>query len=251
VPKALILSVIITGLILVICTWFLLIGWGTDRVDTIATAANLPPLILADRFWGSAYWIVLIALINSTLAVCIASNLVGTRMYYSMARTGALPAWFAKIHPKYKTPVNAVHAQFLVIVVSAVILTKWWGKENIWFVDGGMITFALGTIYILGNLSVITYYLREKRDSFNWLTHGLFPVATSIAMVVLFYKSLNPFPPAPFKWGPIVVGVWSVLGIAVVALLAMLGKESWLQAAGRAADERPETPEELAHRPSF
>ena len=30
-----------------------------------------------------------------------------------------------------------------------------------------MITFALGTIYILGNLSVITYYLREKRDSFN------------------------------------------------------------------------------------
>ena len=77
VPKALILSVIITGLILVICTWFLLIGWGTDKVGTIATAANLPPLILADRFWGSAYWIVLIALINSTLAVCIASNLVG------------------------------------------------------------------------------------------------------------------------------------------------------------------------------
>ena len=39
---ALVLSVIITGLILVICTWFLLIGWGTDRVDSIATAANLP-----------------------------------------------------------------------------------------------------------------------------------------------------------------------------------------------------------------
>jgi hypothetical protein len=37
----------------------------------------------------------------------------------------------------------------------------------------------------------------------------------------------------------------------VVAVLAMLGKEQWLAAAGRAADERPETPEELAHRPSF
>jgi amino acid transporter len=251
VPKALVLSVIITGLILVVCTWFLLIGWGTDRVDSIATAANLPPLILADRFWGSAYWIVLIALINSTLAVCIASNLVGTRMYYSMARTGALPEWFAKVHPKYKTPINCVHAQFAVIVVGAVILTKWWGKENIWFVDGGMITFALGTIYILGSLSVITYYLREKRDQFNVLTHGVFPVATSVAMVILFYKSLNPFPPAPFKWGPISVFVWAIAGVILVAVLAMLGKESWLQAAGRAADERPESPEELAHRPTF
>ena len=111
------------------------------------------------------------------------------------------------MHPKYKTPINAVHAQFVVIVVSAVILTKWWGKENIWFVDGGMITFALGTIYILGSVSVLVYYLREKRDQLQ-LAHAR---ACSRSRrrsrwSILFYKSLNPFPPAPFKWGPIVVG---------------------------------------------
>lgn len=251
VPRALILSVLGTGLLLIVCTWFLLIGWGTDDVAKIATADNLPPLILADRFWGSAYWIVLIALINSTLAVCIASNLVGTRMWYSMARAGALPKKFAEIHPKYKTPINAVHAQFIVIVVSAIILTAWWGKENIWFVDGGMITFALGTVYILGSISVLVYYWRERRSEFNWFTHGLFPVVSTIAMIILFYKSLNPFPPAPFKWGPIVVGVWAVLGVLLVAFLAATGREQWLSAAGQAAEERPETPEELAHRPSY
>ena len=95
VPRALILSVLITGSILVIATWFLLLGWGTDNVASIASSSQLPPLVLADKYWGSFYWIVLLALVNSTLAVCIASNLVGTRMWYSMGKSGALPKWFA------------------------------------------------------------------------------------------------------------------------------------------------------------
>ena len=62
VPRALILSVLITGSILVIATWFLLLGWGTDNVASIATSSQLPPLVLADKYWGSFYWIVLLAL---------------------------------------------------------------------------------------------------------------------------------------------------------------------------------------------
>ena len=71
-------------------------------------------------------------------------------------------------------------------------------------------------------------------------------------MVVLFYKSLNPFPLALFKWGPIVVGVWAVLGIAVVALLAdtRQGEPGSRRPAARRTNAR-RPPEELAHRPSF
>jgi amino acid transporter len=251
VPKALILSVIITGCILVFCTWFLLLGWGTDNVAGIATASNLPPLILADKYWGSLYWIVLVALVNSTLAVCIASNLVGTRMWYSMGRSGALPKWVTKLHPKYRTPWNAIHVQFAVIVISGIVLTWWWGKSNIWFVDGSMITFALGGIYMLGSLSVLVYYWREKRSEFNFFLHFVFPVVSIGAMLVLWYKSLNPFPPAPFKWGPITTFVWAIAGIVLLVVLAATGREKWLASAGQAVEERPETPEELAHRPAI
>ena len=38
VPKALIISVLVTGSILVICTWFLLLGWGTKNVAAIGDA---------------------------------------------------------------------------------------------------------------------------------------------------------------------------------------------------------------------
>jgi amino acid transporter len=251
VPRALILSVLITGSILVIATWFLLLGWGTDNVAAIAGSSQLPPLVLADKYWGSFYWIVLLALVNSTLAVCIASNLVGTRMWYSMGKSGALPKWFAQINPKYKTPWNATHVQFGLIVGSAVILTWWWGKNNIWFVDGSMITFALGAIYVLGSVAVLKYFWTEKRDEFNWVLHGLFPLVSICAIAILWYKSLNPFPPAPFKWGPVTAFVWFGLGIIVVALLAATGKERWAETAASAVDDRPETAEEIATRPNF
>jgi amino acid transporter len=189
--------------------------------------------------------------VNSTIAVCIASNLVGTRMYYSMARAGALPKWFTQLHPKFRTPWNATHAQFFVTIASAVILTWWWGKNNIWFVDGSMITFALGGVYMLGSLAVLVYYGWRKRDEFNPILHGVFPIVSLVAMGILWYKSLRPWPPAPFHYGPISAFVWMGAGVVLVAVLAFLGKEDWLAAAGRAVDERPETPEELAHRPAF
>ena len=31
-----------------------------------------------------------------------------SRLMYSMARSGMLPAWFGKLHPKFRTPVNAL-----------------------------------------------------------------------------------------------------------------------------------------------
>jgi hypothetical protein len=141
--------------------------------------------------------------------------------------------------------------QFAVILISAVLLTWWWGKENIWFVDGGMITFALGAIYVLGNVAVLLYYTREKRDEFNIILHGVFPVVSSVAVGIIWWESLHPFPVAPFKWGPITTFVWAGIGVVIVAVLALMGKEEWLAAAGRAAEERPETPEELAHRPQI
>ena len=45
--------------------------------------------------------------------------------------------------------------------------------------------------------------------------------------------------------------VWFGLGIVVVAVLAVTGKERWATTAAAALQERPETPEELATRPGF
>ena len=202
-PKALILSVLITGRILVICTWFLLLGWGTEeRRRHRRRVATCRRSILADKYWGSAYWIVLLALVNSTIAVCIASNLVGTRMWYSMAEPARCRSGSLRSIRKYKTPWNATHAQFVVIVGSAVILTWWWGKDNIWFVDGGMITFALGAMYMLGSLAVLMYFWTRSATSSTRSCTGCSRCVSICAIRILWYKSLNPFPAGAVQVGP-------------------------------------------------
>lgn len=39
---------------------------------------------------------------------CSASMLSAPRMTYALARLGFLPAWFGKIHPRFRTPVNSI-----------------------------------------------------------------------------------------------------------------------------------------------
>jgi hypothetical protein len=46
------------------------------------------------------------------------------------------------------------------------------------------------------------------------------------------------------------VGAWLLIGIAILAVLRARGNEQWLSKAGAAISERPETAEELQHRPA-
>jgi amino acid transporter len=39
---------------------------------------------------------------------CSASMLSAPRMTYALARLGSLPAWFGRVHPRFRTPVNSI-----------------------------------------------------------------------------------------------------------------------------------------------
>ena len=108
VPRAIVSTIVIMGAYLVFTSWGILIGWGTDDLGALVASKELPPFVLARRFWGAGWVVMLFALLNSMIAVSIASSLVSTRMWYAMARSGALPKSLAAIHPRHKTPVNAV-----------------------------------------------------------------------------------------------------------------------------------------------
>ena len=46
------------------------------------------------------------------------------------------------------------------------------------------------------------------------------------------------------------MGAWLLIGIAILVVLRARGNEEWLSKAGAAINERPETAEELEHRPA-
>lgn len=238
VPRAVIGSILILGVFLVIVEWGIMIGWGTKNVAGIPTSAEFPALVLAHRFWGGAWFFVLLALFSSVMAVSQAANNVSTRMWFSMARAGVLPRQLQYVHPTYKTPVNTILLQFVFSVICGLVFGIWLGPVVAFnLLQGLMLVIAVIVVYSLANVGVILYYWRERRSEFNPFMHGFIPVATTIALIYLLYQSFNPPPAAPYSYGPWIVAVWVLISVAIMIVLNRRGQEDWLMRAGAIAAE--------------
>jgi amino acid transporter len=247
IPRAVLGAVILIGLYLIFCVWGLQVGWGTNNLPALANSTLLPGLAAAKHIWGGAWVIALIALINSVIAVAIVCMTMTTRIWYAMGRIGALPRPLAKVHPRYKTPTNAIAAQTLVTIILGFGVGFWFGPSDVYNVTGLMNLFALIPVYIIANYGIVRMYRGEFKSEFNIGLHVIAPLIGSAGLLWLLYKSLNPFPASPTKWAPIIVAVWLVLGVIITSIMLRLGKKQWLVKAGQAAHERPETSEELRH----
>ena len=71
-------------------------------------------------------------------------------------------------------------------------------------------------------------------DEFNWFSHFLVPLAATAALAYLLYKSFSPFPASPYKYSPLIVGLWIIGGVVILAITRARGREGWLMKAGEA-----------------
>jgi amino acid transporter len=240
VPRAIVCTIVIMGAYLVFTSWGILIGWGTDDLASLIASKELPPFVLARRFWGRGWVVMLFALLNSMIAVSIASSLVSTRMWYAMARSGALPKSLASIHPRHKTPINAVSFQMLVTLTSGLGLGYWVGPDQVFYLMGTILTLALALIYGAGNLGVFLHYRRHQAE-FRPIIHAVFPLISTLAVLWVAYKSIVPLPPGPLAYAPAIATVWLLGGVTVLIVSKGLGREDWLLAANVAARQTAES----------
>ena len=231
VPIGLVGSVIILMIYFVFVTWGYLVGAGVSKVAAAAADPTLPwPVaIMAHRVWSGGWVLLLFALINSAIAVSIASFNGGTRTWYAMGRSGALPTALGKVNPAKKTPVNAIHLEVGIQVIAFVCVLIW-GASDVFFSWANAITIGLVLMYILANIGVVKYYLTEGRAQFNPLLHVVIPVIASAAGIVVVWKSYF----APFtSTGPVFWGLMvfiTVLAITILALVYMRirRQEEWM-----------------------
>jgi amino acid transporter len=243
VPRAVFLALVIMGFFLIICAWGILSGWGTTHIKSFVSSSEPPYFVLAKKFWASAgVPIILLALLNSALAVTIASTNVTTRMWFSMARSGALPRGLARLNRRYRTPVNALFLQTVISVVIGLGAAALIGPAKVFNVVGLMFTFALIPVFVLGALACFLLYWREYRSEFNWLLHVVSPVITVAALLTVGYYSLNPAPVYPFDWALPICGAWLVVGLIILVVLKIRGNENWMRGAGEAVLDRPIEP---------
>jgi amino acid transporter len=244
-PIAIVVSLLLMGAFYVFTSYGLAIGWGTKTFDSTFAGQSFGVFEnLAQRLWGGGWVLLLFALINSAFAVGMASTNAATRVMYSMGRSGALPKWFDDVHPKFKTPRNAIIFQTALTLAVAYIGGFWIGPDQVYFFFGLVITFGLIGVYGLGNVGVIKYYLTEMRSEFNWFWHVVIPVLSTAAIVAVGYESLQGLA-GLFFWTPWVVVGWIVVGALLLLYMRHRGNEQWLLKAGEVAYEHQASPEEL------
>jgi amino acid transporter len=243
---ATIASIVIVGLMLIVVVWGQVIGWGTANLAKLPSSGELPALVIAHRVWGGAWPFALFAMFTSVIAASLACTNVATRMWFGMARSGALPKAVATVEPRHKTPVVALAIQTLLTAALGLGVAGAMGPDKLFVLSVGFcLVLAVIFVYWMANLGVVLHYWRERRHEFNWLLHFVFPVGTSVVLGYSVVKSFTPFPASPYNWSPAIVGGWLLLGVAILVYMRARGNEHWLDRAGEIVGERPETADEL------
>ena len=183
IPRAIILSVLISGIL------YILVSLAVVRVinwEELATS-SAPMAMVAERGLGSEAHIILssIALFAITNTVLI-TLVAGSRIFYGMAREKVFPSLLEKIHFKTKTPWVAV----LVILITSVGFTF---IGDIVIV-ANITVFAIVITFASVNLAVIVLRYTEpdiERKFKVPLSVGKFPILPLFGLGISVYMALQ------------------------------------------------------------
>jgi amino acid transporter len=139
----------------------------------------------------------------------------GSRAMYSMAESYMIPPCFAKLHPQYKTPVNALY-----LIGALTMLAPFAGRKMmVWICDAG--NFGCCLAYCMVSLSFLI--LRKKEPDMprpyrvkNYRFVGVMAVLMSGFMVLMYCIPGSGGDLAWQEWA--MVGGWSVLGVVFYAV---------------------------------
>ncbi|MCW4466471.1 APC family permease [Glutamicibacter sp. MNS18] len=202
--------------VLVATAWYVMV--------ILATSSGIGPAALAGSDLATAD--AMGALFNSEgmAKLLIAGGIAGiltswnsllmgaSRLLYAMAHSGMLPSWFARLHPKYRTPANA-----LMFIGALSLLAPFFGSAMLgWLVDSGSPSIVIA--YLLVGVAFLILRRREPlmnrplrvggRGNFGQGI-GALSVLLCAGLITLYLPGM----PAAIAWQPwLLFGGWWLLG---------------------------------------
>lgn len=238
IPRTVIWSILIVGLIWVLAGYAMVAGLGADRLGELGADDNAF-FVLADELSGWAWIFLAFALLNSALAGALAGQNAGARVIYALGRAGILPARLAWVHPKHRTPAVALGLVSVINLVVTLGIGAWLGPIGGFTFIGLFVTLGVIVLYILGNLSVIRLYRTRYRTEWNVVRHALVPIVASICLGLGLYYSVWPFPAWPLNIAAIAVATWLTAGVAASLVLWRTRRHQLTAAAQLLFDGQP------------
>ncbi|XIE78915.1 APC family permease [Streptomyces sp. SBR177] len=174
---------------------------------------------LAGPVMGPALGILLFLAVLASAAASLQTTFIPVaRTVLAMSAYEALPASYAKVHPRFKTPGKATIVAGVATGVFYTVMTL--VSEHV-LVDT---IYALGLMicfyYALTAFACAWYFRRELTSSFRDLVFkGLFPLLGGLLLAAVFGKTLYDMWDPAYGSGSAVLGVGSVFVIGVGLLL--------------------------------
>jgi APA family basic amino acid/polyamine antiporter len=212
IGSALVLSVLMA------IAWYALIIFGVGFLasDKAMLTAEVPTAAAMGIVYGGVGETILLltglaGIITSWNALIVGAS----RAVYALANAGMLPAALGKLHPKYRTPANAI---WLIGVLS--IISPFFGRPAlVWLVNAGGLGIVVAYIFVAASFLVLRRnepeLERPYKTPFGSAT-GVVALILSIGLVFLYLPGSPSALIWPQEWG--IILFWVVLGAILYAL---------------------------------
>lgn len=178
--------------------WYLLIELSVGMLlnADLRSTSELATVDATQAAWGRTG--ALILLLGGVAGILTSWNgflLGGSRALFAMASSGMLPGFLAKVHPKYKTPVNAI--LFIGLLGT---LSPFLGRQAlIWFVDAGSLGLMVAYIFVCASFLLLRYKEPDMPRPYQapgGKLLGWFGLLASLMMICLYLPGM----PAALIW---------------------------------------------------
>jgi amino acid transporter len=182
--------------------------------------------VLGNAVLGSTFGKVLILAVLTSAAASTQTTILPTaRATLSMAAHRAIPASFAKMHPRYQTPTTSTIAMGVASVVFYVGLAAISG--NVLADSIAALGLLIAFYYALTGYACAWQFRRQMRTARQLLARGVLPLVGAAVLTLCFYKSARDMWAADYGntsfggvGGVFLLGIGSLLlGVVVMLIL--------------------------------
>lgn len=155
------------------------------------------------------------------------------------ADKGRYPKAWARVHPKYRTPVNAISVIGLITLAIGLPLGFGLGPAEMFGFLASVGSLGIISVYVGIAVAGIVFFRKTIRVGWSVVKHVVVPIIGMVLGLFALYASVYPVPPFPFNLPPYIMLVWIIMGIVVVTVMVKR-QPSKVQDLGRVLSEDAE-----------
>ena len=168
--------------------------------------------------------LLVLCVLTSTAASCQTTIMPTARAVLAMAAHGAIPRWFARMHPRFRTPTVATLVMGAVSALFFVVLTAL--SQNVLADSAASVGLLIAFYYGLTGFACVWFFrhslLASPRDL---LTKGILPLVGGLILLGAFGLSIKSYWPAASSYSSFdgVGGIFLIgAGSLVIGFVLML-----------------------------